>query len=184
VSATETVTAAQPVANGKKRKAETTPRTKRTATQHVGEDALEGVGESPQPKRRATKNLKVAEEVEDEFAAQESGDGEGKSKKAVSRRNKKATATKKTVAEDDMVEGLVDAGGEGKIALKTSVKKITTSKETKATDEDSNHEEKPKPKPKSKARAKNNTVKILPPLAERTKVTKHRLGAHVSTAGG
>jgi AP endonuclease-1 len=139
VSAAEIATAAQPLANGKKRKAETTPRTERIATQHVGEDALESVGESPRPKRRATKKLKVADEVGDEFAAQESGDGEGKSKKAVVRRTKEIAATEKTIAEDQ---------------------------------------------PKPKAKTKTKIAKILPPRAERTKDIKHRIGAHVSIAGG
>jgi AP endonuclease-1 len=81
VSATETAAVPQPVVNGKKRKAETTSRTKRTGAQQADvEDAVDGIGESPRPKRRATKKLKVTEEVEDGVVAQESGDGEGKPK--------------------------------------------------------------------------------------------------------
>jgi len=191
MSATETTTVTQPVVNGKKRKAETTPRTRRTRAQQVDvEDAVDGVDESPRPKRRATKKIKVTEEVEDEVMAQESGDGEGKSKKAVSRRNKKTAATKKAVVDDGSVEAEVDAeievdaDGDDKIATKTSVKKTARGKKSKAKNEDSDHEDKPKPKPKPRAKGKGGTAKILPPLAERTKDSKHLIGAHVSSAGG
>jgi hypothetical protein len=168
-----------------KRKAET-PRAKRTRAQQADvEDAVDGIGESPRPKRRATKKLKVTEEVEDGVVAQESGDGEGKSKKAVSRRNKTA-ATKKVVAEDDLVEAEVDAEVDGdeddKITTKTSVKKTTRGRKSKAKNEDSDAEDKPKPKPRAKA--KGGTAKILPPLAKRTENSKHLIGAHVSAAGG
>ncbi|KAI4931440.1 hypothetical protein J4E85_004033 [Alternaria conjuncta] len=191
MSATEAATVALPVVNGKKRKAETTPRTRRTRAQQVDvEDAVDGVDESSRPKRRATKKIKVTEEVEDEVMAQESGDGEGKSKKAVSRRNKKTATAKKAVAEDDSVEAEVDAeievdaDGDDKIATKTSVKKTTRGRKSKAKNEDSDHEDKPKPKPKPRAKGKGGTAKILPPLAERTKDSKHLIGAHVSSAGG
>jgi AP endonuclease-1 len=188
-SATETATVAQPAANGKKRKAETTPRTRRTEAQQVNaEDAAEGAGLSSRPKRRAIKKVKVTEDVEDEVVAQESGDGEGKSKKVVVRLNKKGAATKKTMTEGDMVEDevdaeiAIDAGQDGKITTKTSVKKTIRGKKTKAKDEHSDREDKPKPKAKAKTKAK--TAKIQPPRAERTKDIKHRIGAHVSIAGG
>ncbi|KAH6851542.1 DNA-lyase [Alternaria rosae] len=190
MSATEAAIVPQPADSGKKRKAETTPRTKRTRAQQVDvEDAVDGVDESPRPKRRATKKIKVTEEVEDEVMAQESGDGEGKSKKAVSRRNKTA-ATKKTVAEDESTEAEIDAqievnaDGDDKIMTKVSVKKTTRGKKSKAKNEESDHEDKPKPKPKPRSKGKGSTAKILPPLADRTKDSKHLIGAHVSSAGG
>jgi AP endonuclease-1 len=191
VSASETASVTKPAANGKKRKAETTPRTKRTTAQHAVEDTGENTGESPRPKRRTTKKLKVTEEVEDEVVAQESGDGEGKSKKAAVRRSKKAVTTK-TIAEDDMVEDEVDAeveidaGGHGKVTTKSSVKKIARGKKGKVKDQgnDVDDKPKPKPKPKTKAKTKTTTAKNEPPCAERTKDIPHRIGAHVSIAGG
>ncbi|KAG9190166.1 AP endonuclease 1 [Alternaria panax] len=181
-SVTETTAVAQPTANGKKRKAETTPCTKKTTAQHVGvEDAVDGTGESSRPKRRATKKVKVIEDVEDEVVAEESGDSEGKSKKTVARRPKKTVATKKTMAENEVdtkVEN--DADEDGKITTKTSVKKTARGKKAKANDEGNDIEDKPKPK----AKTKTKTAKIEPPRAERTKDIKHRIGAHVSIAGG
>ncbi|CAN9431613.1 unnamed protein product [Alternaria alternata] len=161
-SATETAAVTQPAVNGKKRKAETTPRTRRSTAQHVDiEDDVE-------------------EEMGDEAAAQESGDGERKTKKVEMRGNKKAVATKKTVAKDHVMEGEIDADGDGKVTAKTSVKKTARGKKAKASDEGNDVEDKPKPK----AKAKTKTAKIEPPRAERTKDIKHRIGAHVSIAGG
>jgi hypothetical protein len=167
--------------NGKKRKAETTPRTRRSTAQHVDiEDDVEGTGESSEPKRRVTKKAKITEEMGDEAAAQESGDGERKTKKVEMRGNKKAVATKKTVAKDHVMEGEIDADGDGKVTAKTSVKKTARGKKAKASDEGNDVEDKPKPK----AKTKTKTAKIEPPRAERTKDIKHRIGAHVSIAGG
>jgi hypothetical protein len=180
-SATETAAVTQPAVNGKKRKAETTPRTRRSTAQHVDiEDDVEGTGESSEPKRRVTKKAKITEEMGDEAAAQESGDGERKTKKVEMRGNKKAVATKKTVAKDHVMEGEIDADGDGKVTAKTSVKKTARGKKAKASDEGNDVEDKPKPK----AKAKTKTAKIEPPRAERTKDIKHRIGAHVSIAGG
>jgi hypothetical protein len=180
-SATETAAVTQPAVNGKKRKAETTPRTRRSTAQHVDiEDDVEGTGESSEPKRRVIKKAKITEEMGDEAAAQESGDGERKTKKVEMRGNKKAVATKKTVAKDHVMEGEIDADGDGKVTAKTSVKKTARGKKAKASDEGNDVEDKPKPK----AKAKTKTAKIEPPRAERTKDIKHRIGAHVSIAGG
>lgn len=177
-SATETAAVTQPAVNGKKRKAETTPRTRRSTAQHVDiEDDVEGTGESSEPKRRVTKKAKITEEMGDEAAAQESGDGERKTKKVEVRGNKKAVATKKAVAKDHVMEG---ADGDGKVTAKTSVKKTARGKKAKANDEGNDVEDKPKPK----AKTKTKTAKIEPPRAERTKDIKHRIGAHVSIAGG
>lgn len=167
--------------NGKKRKAETTPRTRRSTAQHVDiEDDVEGTGESSEPKRRVTKKAKITEEMADEAAAQESGDGERETKKVEVRGNKKAVATKKTVAKDYVMEGEIGADGDGKVTAKTSVKKTARGKKAKANDEGNDVEDKPKPK----AKTKTKTAKIEPPRAERTKDIKHRIGAHVSIAGG
>lgn len=186
-SATETAAVTQPAVNGKKRKAETTPRTRRTTAQYVDiEDDVEGTGESSEPKRRVIKKAKIIEEMGDEAAAQESGDGERKTKKVEVRGNKKAVATKKTVAKDHVMEGEIDAkveidaDGDGKVTAKASVKKTARGKKAKANDEGNNVEDKPKPK----AKTKTKTAKIEPPRAERTKDIKHRIGAHVSIAGG
>ena len=180
-SATETAAVTQPAVNGKKRKAETTPRTRRSTAQHVDiEDDVEGTGESSEPKRRVIKKAKITEEMGDEAAAQESGDGERETKKVEVRGNKKAVATKKTVAKDHVMEGEIDADGDGKVTAKTSVKKTARGKKAKANDEGNDVEDKPKPK----AKTKTKTAKIEPPRAERTKDIKHRIGAHVSIAGG
>lgn len=180
-SATETAAVTQPAVNGKKRKAETTPRTRRTTAQHVDiEDDVEGTGESSEPKRRVIKKAKITEEMGDEAAAQESGDGERKTKKVEVRGNKKAVATKKAVAKDHVMEGEIGADGDGKVTAKTSVKKTARGKKAKANDEGNDVEDKPKPK----AKTKTKTAKIEPPRAERTKDIKHRIGAHVSIAGG
>jgi AP endonuclease-1 len=140
-SATETAAVTQPAVNGKKRKAETTPRTRRSTAQHVDiEDDVEGTDESSEPKRRVIKKAKITEEVE------------------------------------------IDADGDGKVTAKTSVKKTARGKKAKASDEGNDVEDKPKPKAKTKTKTK--TAKIEPPRAERTKDIKHRIGAHVSIAGG
>ncbi|KAL1794040.1 hypothetical protein ACET3X_007461 [Alternaria dauci] len=186
-SPNETAAVAQPSVNGKKRKAEAPPRTRTTTAQHVdAEDIVEGARESSQPKRRATKRTKITEEMGDEVVAQGNGEGEGTMKKAEVRRNKKAVTTKKTIAKDDVVKDEVDAKVEidadddGNVTAKTLVKGTARGKKVKPRDEAKDSED----KPKTKAKTKTKTAKIEPPRAERTKDIKHRIGAHVSIAGG
>lgn len=154
VSATESVAAVQPVSNGKKRKAETTPRTKKTTVQHTAiEDTVTPATESPRPKRRATKKVKVEQETDEEIVAQESDGSEGKPEKIPPKR---AKVVKKT-----------------ETSAKTSTKIMT-----KKADDDK------EAKPKKTTKSKTKIAKVLPPIAERTKDTKLRVGAHVSIAGG
>ncbi|KAF1833196.1 AP endonuclease [Decorospora gaudefroyi] len=186
VASTKTSAAVQPAVNDRKRKAETTPRNKRASAQLadvVGSAAV--TGESPRPKRRASKKIKVDELSDDEPVAAEST---GTSRRAVSGRNKKSASqvapTKKKVIGEEVVENEFGVqvkaaeNGNGQGVTKAMIQAKSKAKDDDISDDD--HEEKTKktPKPKSKPQ------KILPPLAERTQDSKLRIGAHVSIAGG
>jgi hypothetical protein len=199
-----TTTAAQPVVTNKKRKAKTTPGSKRTATQLAEPDVAAAVAnELSRAKRRAVKVKVTEESPEDGATVEESEPGVGKSKKSAARRNKKSAdedtpaevpvstgpkrgAAKKAIVEEDEIM-------EGEFDVEISVREIdrskditdnnaivspTKSKKRKAGD-DGDHKQKPKP---AKKRAK--TMKNEEPTAERTKDIPHIIGAHVSTAGG
>jgi hypothetical protein len=177
-SATETaVDDVQPVVNSKQRKAETTSRNKRTATQLADpDDAAAVTDKSPRLKRRAVKNVKVTEETFDVEVP------------ALTR--PKRGAAKKTTIEDEIMEGEFDIPvsmtkidrSKNTTDNKGTDQKPSKSKKRKAEDDD-DHEE----KPKSAAKKRANTVKRdknEKPIAERTQDIPHIIGAHVSTAGG
>lgn len=149
---------------GKKRKAETISRTKGiTVGQTEAEDSVAVTADSPRPKRRATKKVKVELETDEEIVAQETvGDVK------LSPRSKRVS-TKKTVIESTAFDSEEDE-------TKASSKK-TTKNTKKVDDVDGN-------KPKKATKSKAKPVKVLPPIAERTKDIKLRVGAHVSIAGG
>ncbi|EMD95034.1 hypothetical protein COCHEDRAFT_1191784 [Bipolaris maydis C5] len=150
------------------------------------EEVVTVASNSPRTSKRATKRVKYEQETDDEMGDQQSDNGEGKPKKA-SKRTKKVAAqepdadaksstepkhsTLKKAAveanpnEDDTVE-------ENKVTKKTAK---STKKKAEDVDED---------KPKKVTKSKAKPAKILPPIAERTKDIKLRVGAHVSIAGG
>ncbi|USP80060.1 hypothetical protein yc1106_07334 [Curvularia clavata] len=164
-----------PIANkpetiSKKRKAEVISRTKGIAVRQTGaEDSMAVATESPRPKRRAAKKVKVELETDEEIVAEETvGDVKLSSES-------KRVSTKKTVVEETTVDS--EEEEDVKIVNKTKAPSKKTTKNTKKVDDG---EAKPKKVTKSKAKP----VKVLPPIAERTKDIKLRVGAHVSIAGG
>jgi hypothetical protein len=181
VSATETAVDVQPVVNSKQRKAETTSRNKRTATQLADpdDDAAAVTNESPRPKRRAVKKVKVTEEALEDTPVEVSASA-----------RPKRGAAKKAVIEDEIMEGEFDVPvsrtkidrSKNTTDNKAIDQKPSKSKKRKAEDDD-DHEE----KPKSAAKKRANTVKRdknEKPIAGRTQNIPHIIGAHVSTAGG
>lgn len=163
------MTVVQSTQNGRKRKAETTSRTKRTTAQYTEVEEVAAVASnSPRTSKRATKKVKYEQETDNEMVDQQSDNGEGRPKQALKRTKKVAAqgpVTDAKLNDDSTVE-------DNKIS-----KKNVKSTEKKAEDV---NEEKPKKVTKSKAKP----AKILPPIAERTKDIKLRVGAHVSIAGG
>ena len=175
VSAKETVTAVKPATNDRKRKAETISRTKKNTAQNVeSEDTPVAVEDSPRPKRRAAKKVKV-EQIEDDI--------NGSDADVKPSLRPKHGAVKKAIVEEEVFEEALDGNADEDTKVvsktKTSVKKATKSTK-KAQDKDGGHEDKPKKTTKSKIKP----AKILPPIAERTQGIKLRIGAHVSIAGG
>lgn len=97
IAQVESKASAKTAANGKKRKATTTDvkvtkrTTKGTATDIKTEDIVDGTDESPQPKRRMTKKIKVDEDtVSNEVKVEANGNGATKvtQKTTVARKKK------------------------------------------------------------------------------------------------
>jgi hypothetical protein len=172
VSATDTVAATQPVANGRKRRTATTSRTKSTATQLAEADDV--AQQLPSPKRRAAKKVKVA-----------SQDAPAELPPST---HPKRGAAKKAIVDEEIMEGEFDVEvsvkeidkSKATTDNKVTAKKPANSKKRKAED-DGDHEEKPKKTTKPRTKP---VQKDLPPLAERSTDSKLLMGAHVSTAGG
>ncbi|EUC37328.1 hypothetical protein COCCADRAFT_33421 [Bipolaris zeicola 26-R-13] len=123
---------------------------------------------SPRTSKRATKKVKYEQETDNEMVDQQSDNGEGRPKQALKR-------TKKVAAQGPVTDAKLN--DDRTVKDNKISKKNVKSTEKKAEDV---NEEKPKKVTKSKAKP----AKILPPIAERTKDIKLRVGAHVSIAGG
>jgi AP endonuclease-1 len=193
VITTESVTVVRSTDNSKKRKAETTLRTKKITALHTeADDAVAVASDSPRPKRRAAKRVKYEQDTDEEMVTQERDNDTDKSKKASPRRTKKEAAQeldvdakqssqpKRGPAKKPHVEEKTndkDAIEDTKVTNKSNKTSVTKTTKNKAED---NGED----KPKKTARSKAKPAKILPPIAERTKDIKLRVGAHVSIAGG
>jgi len=176
-----TETALEPSTNGRKRKAVATPRAKKTAVQDNDiDDATVGTIDVPQPKGRTVKKVKVEETVETETiaSARKTASKTNGTNSQVSARPKRVAA-KKAIVEEDEVEDEIVADDKAKTKTKTT----TVAKAVKPKVEDKDGEEPKAAKPKRAATAAKH-AKILPPLEQRTQDIKHRIGAHVSIAGG
>lgn len=156
----------------RKRKADAIADTKKTtARQTEAEDGVEVTAESPRPKRRAAKKVKAELETNEEVVAQEPvGDVK------LSSRSKRVS-TKKSTIEENVVD--CEVNEDAKTSNKTRGSSGKTTKDTKKKVDDGDQD-----KPKKVTKSKAKPIKILPPIAERTKDIKLRVGAHVSIAGG
>ena len=156
-------TALEPSTNGRKRKAVVIPRAKMTAVQDndVDDDATLGTIDAPQSKGRTVKKVKIEETVDIETitSARKTASKTNGTNSQVSARPKRA-GVKKAIVEEE--EAVADD------KAKTKTKTTTVAKAAR---------------PKRVATAVKH-AKILPPLEQRTQNIKHRIGAHVSIAGG
>ncbi|RMZ69492.1 hypothetical protein GMOD_00006310 [Pyrenophora seminiperda CCB06] len=159
-------TAPEPGMHGTKRKAVTTQRAKKTA----GQDKKVKVEET-KTTASARKTATKINDIDSQAPARP-----------------ERAATNKAVVEEEETEDDVVADDKVKVKTKTTTKatKTATTKvakaNTKAEGEDHDGEDAAKPRKTTTAATKH--AKILPPLEQRTKDTKHRIGAHVSIAGG
>jgi AP endonuclease-1 len=157
------VSAAETAVNDKKRKADANPRPRRTAVKHAGADeAAPDTEESPQPKRRTAKKVKVTQELSEVEDVQ------------VSLRPKRGAA-KKAPLDDESIESEVEA--------EVAETKTTTKNKKKKQADDEGDEQVVKKTTKSRA---PKSAKTQTPFAARTESTDTnlRIGAHVSVAGG
>lgn len=164
--------ATQPEHNGKKRKADAISRTKKTTNRQTdAEDGVAVTAESPRPKRRAANRVKVELEPDEGMIIQ----GSVTDAKLSSR--PKRGSTKKSTVKKERADSETDE--DTKISDKTEVSSEKITKTTKKKADEGNED-----KPKKTTKSKPKPTKILPPIAERTKDIKLRVGAHVSIAGG
>jgi AP endonuclease-1 len=154
--------AAETAINDKKRKADANPRPRMAAVKHAeADEAAPDVEESPQPKKRAAKKVKVTQELSETEDVQ------------VSLRPKRGTA-KKAPLDDESIDSDVD--------VKVAETKTTT-KNKKKQAENGDNEQIVKKTTKSRA---PKSAKTQTPFSARTESTETnlRIGAHVSVAGG